>query len=226
MDRFKSLLITHKTIFLLSLLILLTSILVLTTFFRPQLFGGVFNHLGVFAQQLYQGNVFAEKSTAKIWTEGNNLKIEFILTEDDKQKMQSFNNNLGVKEDYLEGISLELDPESIKKINEFLPVNLGLTIEPKKVSFGSSILPTFVSSLVKDSKEFATEGGKLSFTKSSESEFQLKLDNPQPLLQYATESGQIMMSDKLQLLFPIMDRVGTIEMLVNGKSISGEVRLK
>lgn len=226
MDRFKFLLITHKTIFLFGLLILLTGILVLTTLFRPQLFGGVFNRFGVLAQQIYQRNIFAEKSSIKLWTENTALKLEFSLTKEDKQKMQVFNKNLGIGNDYLQGISLELDPESIQKLSEFLPVNVALTIEPKRISFASSILPTFASSLIKENKEFATEGGKLKFSKSSDSEFQLVMEDPRPLLKYATESGQIMMSDKLHLLFPILDRVGTIEMLVNGKSVSGSIEIK
>lgn len=226
MDRFKSLLITHKTIFLLVLLILLTSILVLTTFLRPQLLGGFFNRVGVIAQQIYQRNVFTEKSTVKVWTEEKALKLEFNITREDKQKMQSFNKNLNIDDDYLKGVSLELDDESIQRLKEFLPLNIALTIEPNKVTFGSSILPTFASSLIKETKEFATGEGKLKFTKSTDTEFQLILENPKPLLQYATESGKVMMSDKLHLLFPILDRVGTIEMLVNGKSVSGEIRLK
>lgn len=197
----------------------------LTTLFKPQLFGGFFNRLGVLAQQVYQGGVFTEKSSAKLWTENNSLKLSFALTKEDQSKMKQFNNNLGVGDDYLEGISLELDPESIQKLSEFLPVNIVLTIEPKKVTFGSSILPTFASSLIKETKEFSTGEGKLKFIKSSDSEFQLVLENPDPLVQYATASGQIVLSDKLRLLFPIMDRVGTIEMLVNGKSISGSIGL-
>lgn len=225
MQKLKNLL-THRTFLLFLVLIVLTGVLAVTTFLRPQLLIGSFNHLKVLAGDIYQGKVFAEKSTARVFTESGKVNIQFKIVKNDKNALSQFNQKLGVGEEYLEGISLDLDDATIKRLEDFLPLDLTLLVTPDRVDFKSGIVPGFVSSLVTETKEFSTGSARLKLSQYSAAEFKLEITDPEPLLKYATSSGQFVLSDKLWPLYPILARVGTIEMLVNGKSVSGEVILK
>lgn len=198
----------------------------MTTFFRPQLLIGSFNRLKVLAGDIYQGKVFAEKSTARVFTESGKVNIQFKIVKSDRNALTQFNQKLGVGEEYLKGISLDLDDVTIKKLADFLPLDLTLLVTPDKVDVKSGIVPGFASSLITETKEFSTGSGKLKMSQFSSSEFKLEIADPEPLLKYATESGQFVLSDKLIPLFPILARVGTIEMSVNGKSVSGNIKVK
>lgn len=221
MQKFKQI-ITHKTFLLFLVLIVLTCILAATTFFRPDLF----DKLRIYATNIYSGNLWKEKSTARVFSESGDLKIQFKIVSADEKNLQIFNQKLGVSRDYIDGISLDLDAASMKKIEQFLPIDLNLVITPESISYKSGIVPGFASSLVTETKEFATDSAKLKLSQYSAAEFKLEIVDPEPLIKYATTSGQFVLSDKLLPLYPILARVGTIEMSVNGKSLSGEVKLK
>lgn len=221
MQKFKQIII-HKTFLLFLVLIVLTSILAATTFFRPDLFGKI----KVYALDIYSGKLWKEKSTARVFLEEGSLKIVFDIADEDKANLGKYNNKIGVSSAYLEGLAFKIDDNSQKKLNSFLPLHLDLQIMPDEINFQSGIVPGFASSLVTETKEIATESGKLKFAQYSQNEFQLEIVDPSPLLKYATSSGQFVLSEKLLQLYPILERVGTIKMSVNGKSVSGEVRLK
>ncbi len=225
MQKLKNLL-THRTFLLFLVLIVLTVVLAVTTFFRPQIFIETFNHLKNLTQDLYDGRVFAEKSTARVFIENNKLNIEFKVASKDKVALSQINQKLGSEDAYLEGVSIGLDETSIKKLANFLPLELDLQITPDRVEFRSGIVPGFASSLITETKEFSTGSATLKMSQYSASEIKLNITDPEPLLRYATESGKFVLSDKLLPLFPILARVGTIEMSVNGKSVSGEVAFK
>ncbi len=140
--------------------------------------------------------------------------------------MQTFNQKIGLKDEYLDGIAVKLDAVTAQKLQDFLPLHLVLQIDSDSIRFQSGLVTGFASSLVSETKEFATESGKLKYVQYSPTEFQLKITEPYPLIKYATSSGQFVLSDKLLQVYPILERVGTIEMSVNGKSLSGEVKLK
>lgn len=127
MQKLKNLL-TQRTFLLFLVLIVLTGILAVTTFFRPQLFIGSFNHLKTLVVDLYSGRVFAEKSTARVISENGKLNINFDVAEDDKIAINAFNQKLGVDNKYLEVISLDIDDLSLKRLENFLPVDLTLSI--------------------------------------------------------------------------------------------------
>jgi hypothetical protein len=219
-------LLTHRTFLLFLVLTVLTGFLAVTTFFRPQLLIGSFNRLKDLGGDIYQGRVFAEKSSARVFTESTKVNIQFKIVKNDKSALSQFNQKLGVGEEYLKGIVLDLDDVTIKKLEDYLPLDLTLEVTPDRVNFKSGIVPGFVSSLVTETKEFSTGSGKLKMSQFSSSEFKLEITEPEPLLKYATESGQFVLSDKLLPLFSILARVGTIELLVNGQSVSGGINVK
>lgn len=215
-----------KTVLLFLALIILTILLAEETFYNPKVFSRTFDDLKVLATKLYEGNVFKEKSSAKIWTENQSLKFKFQITSNDKAAINQFNQKLGIGNEYLDGISLDLDPETIKELNNFLPVDVTVKITPESINFSNGGTSGIVSSLVGDAKEYSTGSGKLRYRQSLDTEFQLEITDPEPLLKDATASGKFVLSDKLQPLFPILARVGTIEMNVSGKSVNGNISLK
>ncbi len=217
---------THKTFQLLAILVFLTIILVASTILRPDVFQNLFSKVKTFGLEVYSGELWKEKSQARVFMEDGSLKISFQITADDRKVLQTFNQKIGLKDEYLDGIAVKLDAVTTQKLQDFLPVQLVLQIDSDSIRFQSGLVTGFASSLVSETKEFATESGKLKYVQYSPTEFQLKITEPYPLIKYATSSGQFVLSDKLLQVYPILERVGTIEMSVNGKSLSGEVKLK
>ncbi len=219
-------LLTYKTFQLFLVLVVLTSILILTTFLRPDIFQEMFSKISVFASDITTGRLWKEKSQAELFMEDGLLKVNFQISPDDQPAIKIFNQKLRVSEDYLQGIALKIDRDSEQKLQSYLPLNLILDIETDRITFQSGLVPGFVSSFVTETKEIATGSSKLKLSQYSPTEFALEIRDPEPLLQYATASGQFVLSDKLSPVYPILERISTIEMSVNGKSLSGEVRLK
>jgi hypothetical protein len=218
--------LTHKTFQLFSILVVLISILALTTIFRPDVFQEMFSRIGIFAADLKSGKMWKEKSQAKLFVEEGSLKINFQITPEDEKSLKFFNQKLGVSDSYLQGIALKIDEATQKKLQSFLPVHLDLQIGEDKIMFDSGILTGFASSLVTETTEFATGSSKLKMSQYSPTQMEVDINQPEPLLQYATSSGQFVLSDKLQPLYPILGRVSAIKMSVNGKSVSGKVKIK
>ena len=215
-----------KTVLLFLALIVLTGLLALETFYNPKVFSQTLGDVKMLAIKLYEGNVFKEKSLVKIRTENQSLKLEFHISPKDQPLLDQFNQKLGVDDGYLEGISIDLDPVTIKKLDNFLPVELTMKVSPQNLNFSSGMFPGFASAVAPETKEFSTGSGKLRFTESSETEFKLEITDPEPLLQEATSAGKFVLSDKLKQLFPILARVSTIEVNVNGKNVNGNISIK
>lgn len=216
----------HKTFWLFITLIVLTGVLGVTTYFHPKVFNQTYTSIKSLIGQVYEGNVFKEKSNVRIWIENDDLKTHFTIISEDQDALNDFNQKLGIADDYLKGVSVTLDQASIKKLSEFVPIELDLKITSSGFTFSNGIIQGFASSLIRESKEYSSGSGKLKLEQYSATEYDVKIDEPGPLLQAATASGKLTMSDKLLPLFPILHRVSTIEIKVNGKSVSGEVTLK
>ncbi len=204
----------------------LTSILVLTTILRPDVFQEMFSKINVFASDIASGKLWKEKSQARVYLADGSLKVNFQISTVDQSAVKAFNQKLGVSDEYLQGVAIKIDSESQQKLQSFLPVNLTLEIEDDRIIFQNGIIAGFASSLVTKTMEYATGSSKLKISHYSPTEFLLDITDPEPLLQEATASGKFVLSDKLLPLYPILERVSTIEMSVNGKSVSGEVKLK
>lgn len=216
----------NKTFLLLAVLVVLTIFLVVTTILRPEVFQQTFKKLQSFASDISTGKLWREKSQARVFIEDESLKVAFTISPDDQPNLKLFNQKLAIGEAYLDGIALKLDTQSIKKLEPFLPLELIIQIEPERIEFQNGIVPGFASSLVTETTELSTGSARLKMVRYSQTEYSLEIADPEPLLQQATASGQFVLSDKLLQLYPILERVSTIEMNINGKSVSGEVKLK
>lgn len=215
-----------RSLILSGVLLLLIIALGFQIYLNPQFLVQAYQKEVVLAQQIRSGELWAQKSTAKVWVDGQSLKLQFDVVDRDKPMLEQFNQNLGTNDDYLKGISVDLDPQTIQFLQQFTPITLTLKITDHQIGFKSSEIPGFASSFIKDEKQFATESGNLDLKISSNDEFQLNIQDPEPLVKYATHSGQLNLSSKLNPLFPLLERVSTIRMMVNGKSINGVLNLK
>lgn len=233
LQRLKNLFKTRKTVLLILLLSILTGFLTLSTLYNPRVLNQAISNVKSVSTEVSDqvtnvssGEIFREKSTARVWAEGSQLRVQFKVVPEDKVAMAEFNQKLGVDDDYLDGISFELDQESIVRLSNLLPLDLTLSVTGGSLKFDNGVLPGFTSSLITDTIEIATGSGKLNLKRHSASEFTLDVEDPAPLLHHAVTSGQLVLSDKLAQMFPILERVSTIELRVNGKSVNGSFNLK
>jgi hypothetical protein len=180
---------------------------------------------GIFFARPYISNKLTQKSSADLKIEEKKLKLNFNITANDRQVAESFINNLGADRKVFEGISLELDDQSLTRLQPILPVRLTLDFSSNKLSFYNLSLPKLNSGVAGDVVNFSTESGRLRMS-SKGNVFHLEIEDPNPLMKYATESGQLQLSKKLDLLFSILSKVGRMRLDVDGKSLSGEIQLK
>lgn len=175
-----------------------------------------------------------KKSMASLYIEDQKIKIKFNIADKDRLDALEFSRRLGVGDSWFEGISLELDGDTRGKLSQILPLEVVLNFDNGKlffknakslynVSFKNQILKSAQS---KTDFEFATGSARISLREQNERDFSLDINNPDPLLQYATESGQLYLSKKLYGMFPILNNIARIELNVNGKNVNGEIQLK
>lgn len=205
----------------------LISLLGLIILVKPQVLASKIGELWQNKQSfLSDRNIFAAKSSAELSTENSKLVIKFNIVSKDQEVAKQFLSNLGGDESILQGMKLELDDQSAERLRQVVPVELNLDIEPKKISFSNQRLPHLNRGESEKSFEFATESGRIKYKSSGGTSIDLEIEDPEPLLKYATESGQMSLSNKIDGLFPIMGKVGRIKLEVDGKRVGGEIELK
>lgn len=177
--------------------------------------------LGTFSQ-----NPFKKQSQVKASLVDSKLNLNFDLILEDKAKFASFIENWFGTNEEITSLSFGVD-ENIKKIlNQNLPVDLKLTITDKSLVFNSSLVAGLQNPLIKSDIEFATGSSKLDIQYTDSAKYQLKIEDPADLANYATASGKLTASTKLEGLFKTLPKVATIELNVSGKNISGSIKLK
>lgn len=213
---------------LLILIILAVGIFVKVAF-DTNVFGSDFRRmvLGTF-----QKNPFRKQSEVKVSLIDSRLNMNFDLLEEDKPKFAKFINNwFGATEERslpseVKNLNFGIDENTKHMISQSLPVTLKLAVSEKSLAFGNNSLSGLQNPLIKNSIDFATGSGKLNAQFSDTAKYSIKLENPEDLANYATSSGMLTASDKLAPLFKSLPKVATIELNVNGKSISGEIVLR
>lgn len=165
------------------------------------------------------------KSKANIFIKDKNLSITFQINDKDQANLNKFINNLGVDNKFTEGVSLELDQDSLNLISQSLPAEVNLAFEDKQLEFSSKNLPSLNSSLPIKSYQFATEDAKLELKYTTANDYSLEISEPQKLIQSATYSGKMHLSKQLEGLFPIMSKIARIKIRASGKSLQGNIFL-
>lgn len=174
------------------------------------------------------------KSLATLYIDDNKVKVKFNIADKDRLDALEFSRKLGASEAWMEGISLDLDSGTRNKLSQVLPLELFVSFRKDSLKFKStqsSFAAKFKNKALQSAQsksdfEFATGSGKISLKSQNERDFSLDIKDPSPLLQYATESGQIYLSKKVYDMFPISGNIARIEISVNGKDVSGEILLK
>jgi hypothetical protein len=187
----------------------------------------IIRYKSFFLGYLEEFNLIPTLSTATLSQEHQKLVLKFDLTDAEKKDAESFSKALNVSPKWLEGITLELDPSSVEKLNIALPLKVNVDFSQNNLNLSSKNNKLLSSSLPKNEYHFATESGKLGFKVLSDREFDLEIIDPAPLALYATSSGELTLSSKIEgSILPILSKIGTIKLKVSGSSINGEILLK
>ncbi len=168
----------------------------------------------------------AKKSKVDIFLEGNLIKMVFDLTESDKKTAIGLSNKLGISADWISGLSFRLEDQSLGRVAKVLPLSSEIVVTDKVIRLlnGYKLLTSGSSKAV---TTFATGEGRLNLKYGSDQNFDLEVINPEELVAYATQSGQVSGLSELQsLLFLLSSKMSKIDLSIEGKNLSGELIFK
>lgn len=151
--------------------------------------------LGVFSYLVQVQGLLSSKAYLKL--DNSQVKVDFKIMPQDQLAAREFSQNLGLN---FQSLSLKFDDDTTMNLKNYLPMELNLKISPKELQFSNQSL-------------------------KSAGDYQIKLADPAKALMEATQSGQFYLSPILESLFPILEKVATID-LSAGRSVSGDVKLK
>ncbi len=201
--------------YLLTVLAALITFGVLGYFFSPYLLAKVEN----FKESIL------EKSTADLYISGNRVYLDFKITKDDETGAKIFFQNLGADAFY-KGASFELDQNTILGLSKVLPTKFTLIFKPGSIGFKNYQAVLLKPAVSGQRYEFATASSKAVLNFTDNRDFSLEAIDPRQLVEEATSTGKLNLSQKAESLFPILGKVGKIYLMVTGKDIEGEVTLK
>lgn len=174
----------------------------------------------------FSKNPFSKQSEVSVSLLDSKLKLDFDLTKEDKPKFNTFVRNWFGESKDIKKISLSIDKSLSEFLQSGLPTKLILDIDERSLNFKSYSAASLQNPLVKSDFEFATASGKLSVKYTDPSKYQLSIQNPGDLVYFATSSGALTISEKIEGLFQTLPKLATIELTVNGKNIAGKIVLK
>lgn len=160
-------------------------------------------------------NLF-EKSKVTVALDGNFLVFKFNkITQNDKPRLLNLLYKLGINQQVLNGFKIEVDEKTRNVLSDFLPLNLDMEIGDKSLEFKNSSFTSLKSAVSSDSYHLASGSASLDFTASDDKVVRVSILEPAQILNYASGSGQLRLSPKLNGLFPILERVSKIELNIN-----------
>ncbi len=179
----------------------------------------------------FQDN-FIPTSTVEVSSQDNLLKFQFQIIEADKAKVSELSRKLEVTESWTEGISLTIDQQSAKYIQQFLPLKAKIRFERQGVRLLSSSFSLWnqarLRSAVADTQfEYATASARLYVVQKGSEEVQVLMSQPDVLLKEATLSGKLTVSpDRLSQLLPLLGKLDTMKLQLEKGQLNGELLLK
>ena len=215
----------HIPLFLVgSVVILAIGAFVLIVSLYPQSMIGSFFQSTV--QFFGERSIIERKSEVQIERVGNQLVLHFTIVEEDQIAVQKLSEYFHVSTDWSRGIEISLDEKTLDLMEGYLPVKSSVTLEDKRIVFSSRSRDFLQSALPKEDVFFATGSGKLRMS-NGENQFHIQLDNPEVLFSYATESGKLSVSNKVERdLFSFAEKIGTMELRVRPNRLDGSIFLK
>lgn len=213
---------TRWTIILLILLIIFSVAVFLKFSLSPDLTHNFESRfLGLFSE-----NPFRKQSQLMVSLNDSKLNLKFDIADSDKQNFSAFLRNLDSENDHIQTLTVGLDKNTAEVLSPVLPAELDLEITAKSLIFKNKTFGGLQNALVKSDIDFATAGGSLKVRLTDNSKYQIQIEKPDVLVNYATGSGMLTLSSKVEGLFKTLPKVATIELNASGKSISGKVVLK
>lgn len=186
---------------------------------------GIFNFNALIGSLLEKVNL-KEKSYASLSFEKEKVNLSFNVVDSDKQSAIRFSKQLGISNDWMEGISLGLDERTVNLLRGNLPEKINLSFEEDGISFSSPTAPLLKSSLTGKNYEISTASGSLSLKASSERDYDIKIIEPFAVLNYLSKSGKVYLSSKTERFLPSLQKVARIEVRVRNAEIKGKIQLK
>lgn len=169
---------------------------------------------------------FHKQSEVSVSLANSKLKLDFETIEDDRLTFQNFIENwFGTKEE-IKSLDFGIDENLLQILSPILPTKLSFNVKDKILEFKSHAIPGLQTALTGTDINFATGSGKLRVKYSNPTQYQLGIENPEDLIFYATASGMLTTSSKIEGLFKSLPKVATIELEVSGKNIAGKIVLK
>jgi len=162
----------------------------------------------------------------EIYRDQNTLRMKFQIQDKDKVPFTMLSEKLGVTTKWQEGISFNLDEESMSQIDSYLPLTTDVSIEGTVITLKGGAFNFMPSGGVGDEVNFATNGATLKYA-GGKTQANLLVNQPAELVSYATASGKVNLSRKIESeLFSLASKVDTIDIEIKGKSVEGEIKLK
>lgn len=209
------------------LLLIFLIILAIGIFIQFSLGLGVFrSDLKSFFVNTFSQSPFGRQSQINVSTTDSSLKMSFEIIDSDKPVFGNFVRNWFGTNEEIKTLDLNLDKNLIEIISSVLPAKLSLKVTDKSLEFRNQVVPGLQTSITGTDINFATGSGKLQLKYVSPSQYRLYIMNPNDLAFYATSSGMLTASSKIDGLFKSLPQVATIELSVSGKNITGSIRLK
>ncbi|MBI4039844.1 hypothetical protein HY389_00630 [Candidatus Daviesbacteria bacterium] len=166
-------------------------------------------------------------STARIYLEGQILKVNFKIVSQDLPKIEQFSQNLGISSSWTQGITVTLDEASIAKLQPYLPQEVNLSVGERKLLLQNTNPPTtLVSSLPKQNQEIATGGGRLKLNAFASQGYEIEISSPSGLLNEATRTGSLKLSKKLDDWLGLVDKIANIKVRMSQNFLSVDLNLR
>lgn len=169
---------------------------------------------------LVKSDKLFKASTVEATLNGNKLQVNFDLTEKDLKEAENLSRDLGVTSDWTKGISIDLENADI---SAFFPIKAKIAFEGDRVMLRSK--DTLIKPVLREGYSLSTGSAKFDF-KTDGKGFNLEAQEIATQVRQATISGQLKISKRLEALFPLLERVGRIELRVNSNTAKGEIRFK
>lgn len=170
-----------------------------------------------------------QKSQSRVYLSLDNqtLKVNFQVSPSDRAEVDDLNNRLGLDPNWTKGLTVSLDASSAGYLRSELPTTLIVSFNPGLIRFHSPNRQLLLQNSQPGTEyHFASSSGSLDFKKIDQMSFSLLIHDPAVVITEASHSGSLYLSDRLQPLWPILQKVATIDLKVLGKNINGEIKLK
>lgn len=166
-------------------------------------------------------------SKVKVSLSGQKIQAEFEIAPFDRDNLENFSRRLGVSDEFVKGVSLDIDEETAEKLEAFLPAEASMRVLPDRVEFSGNGREASEISIDDETLQSAALGGALKVEELGGGNFRIEIDNPKQVLSEATASGKLRLSPSLTTaeFWQLIAKVARIKLKVGGHSLEGVVAL-